>query len=84
MFRFFSKFLIQRNTVENIFKPNILQTLLGRRRRDIAEVEFLKGTYNKTNLMPFYLDGHKFTQMNKYVTKFDSKYIKVEFICRLI
>ena len=35
LLRFFSKFLIQRNTVENIFKPNILQTLLGRRRRDI-------------------------------------------------
>ena len=42
---FFSKFLIQRNTVENIFKPNILQTLLGRKKRDIVGVEFSKGTH---------------------------------------
>jgi hypothetical protein len=33
--RFWSKFLVERNTVENIFKPNLLQSLLGRRRREV-------------------------------------------------
>ena len=37
--RFFSKFLIQRNSVENIFKPNVLQQLLGRRKRHIGNID---------------------------------------------
>ena len=36
-YRFFSKFLIPRNSVENIFKPNILQTLLSGRKKREAE-----------------------------------------------
>jgi len=36
---FFSKFLIERNSVENIFKPNILQTLLGRKKREIEVIQ---------------------------------------------
>ena len=37
--RFWSKYLIQRNTAENILKPNILQTLLSGRKRREAGME---------------------------------------------
>merc|ERR1719277_525307 len=37
---FWSKYLIQRNSAENIMKPNILQTLLnGRKKRDVEELD---------------------------------------------
>ena len=39
--RFFSKFLFPRNTVTNIFKPNLLQTFLGRRRRAVGAARML-------------------------------------------
>ena len=39
--RFFSKFLFPRNTVTNIFKPNLIQTFLGRRKRDVDTARML-------------------------------------------
>ena len=35
-FSFFSRFLIPRNSVTNIFKPNLLQAFLGRRKRAVS------------------------------------------------
>ena len=64
--RFWSKFLIERNSVGNIFKPNILQTLLGGRKKRHVELYGMLQLSQLLSSIIFYSDTQSLSCSNQW------------------